>query len=406
MSERKAHPPNESAPDSRQEEALVRAAAPVNTKVPTAPDEPQQVNAPQEELALCLSGGGYRAMLFHLGALWRLNELAYLPRLDRVSSVSGGSITAGVLAQRLPRLEYAGGIAANFDEQIVAPLRALAGRTIDSWAIVLGLVTFGSIGNRIAGFYRRHLFGEATLQQLPDHPRFVFNATSLQSGVLFRFSKPYLWDWRVGEIKDPDTQLAIAVAASSGFPPFLSPIVLKFHARQFVAGSGEDLQTDDYRKKVTLTDGGVYDNLGLETAWKSAKTVLVSDGGGHMRAKRHVWRFWPLQLYRVLGVIDNQVRSLRKRQAIDGYEAHLRRGTYWGIRSHVADYDLADALPCPIDATQRLAEIKTRLGSMSDLDQERLINWGYAICDTAMRKHVEPGAAPPQDFPYPRRGLG
>jgi hypothetical protein len=54
MSERKAHPPNESAPDSRQEEALVRAAAPVNTKVPTAPDEPQQVNAPQEELALCL----------------------------------------------------------------------------------------------------------------------------------------------------------------------------------------------------------------------------------------------------------------------------------------------------------------------------------------------------------------
>ena len=29
-------------------------------------------------IALCLSGGGYRAMLFHVGALWRLNELAYL----------------------------------------------------------------------------------------------------------------------------------------------------------------------------------------------------------------------------------------------------------------------------------------------------------------------------------------
>ena len=47
-------------------------------------------------MALCLSGGGYRAMLFHVGALWRLNELGLLPRLDRVSSVSGGSITAGV----------------------------------------------------------------------------------------------------------------------------------------------------------------------------------------------------------------------------------------------------------------------------------------------------------------------
>ena len=49
------------------------------------------------EAALCLSGGGYRAMLFHVGALWRLNEAGYLPRLDRISSVSGGSITAGVL---------------------------------------------------------------------------------------------------------------------------------------------------------------------------------------------------------------------------------------------------------------------------------------------------------------------
>jgi len=41
---------------------------------------------------LALSGGGFRATLFHLGAFWRLNELGYLPNLDRVSSVSGGSI--------------------------------------------------------------------------------------------------------------------------------------------------------------------------------------------------------------------------------------------------------------------------------------------------------------------------
>ena len=61
---------------------------------------PQQVNqhgheGPGQGIALCLSGGGYRAMLFHLGTLWRLNELGYLPKLDRVSSVSGGSIQLG-----------------------------------------------------------------------------------------------------------------------------------------------------------------------------------------------------------------------------------------------------------------------------------------------------------------------
>jgi NTE family protein len=55
-------------------------------------------------IALCLSGGGYRAMLFHVGALWRLNELGLLPRLDRVSSVSGGSITAATLGRRWGKL--------------------------------------------------------------------------------------------------------------------------------------------------------------------------------------------------------------------------------------------------------------------------------------------------------------
>lgn len=44
---------------------------------------------PTDGTALCLSGGGYRAMLFHLGVLWRFNEAGWLPRLDRVSSVSG-----------------------------------------------------------------------------------------------------------------------------------------------------------------------------------------------------------------------------------------------------------------------------------------------------------------------------
>ncbi|HEX9415372.1 MAG TPA: patatin-like phospholipase family protein, partial [Gaiellaceae bacterium] len=59
---------------------------------------PGDADRAEPGIALCLSGGGYRAMLFHLGALWRLNEAGYLPKLDRVSSVSGGSMTNGALA--------------------------------------------------------------------------------------------------------------------------------------------------------------------------------------------------------------------------------------------------------------------------------------------------------------------
>ena len=58
-----------------------------------------------EGIALCLSGGGYRAMLFHVGVLWRLNDLGYLQKLDRISSVSGGSIIAGVLGMNWSQLE-------------------------------------------------------------------------------------------------------------------------------------------------------------------------------------------------------------------------------------------------------------------------------------------------------------
>jgi NTE family protein len=397
--------PSVSAQEPQEQAALERAAAPVHPKA-AGPREADGA-PPADGVALCLSGGGYRAMLFHLGALMRLNELGWLPKLDRISSVSGGSITAGVLACRWHRLDFGDdGVAKNFVSEVAEPLRALAGRTIDLPAIVLGVLLPGSIGNRLAGSYRRHLFGATGLNELPGRPRFVINATSLQSGVLWRFSRPYLWDWRVGEVRNPTTPIATAVAASSAFPPFLSPVVLGFRTADFVPGSGTDLERDEFRRKVVLTDGGVYDNLGLETAWKSARTVLISDGGGRLHAQARPWRFWPLQLYRVLGVIDNQVRSLRKRQAIGGYQAGLREGTYWGIRGHAADYQLPDSLPCPPEQTERLAELKTRLASMPDLEQERLLNWGYAICDTAMRRHVVHGVAPPAGFPYPLAGLG
>ena len=54
----------------------------------------------EDTIGLCLSGGGYRAMIYHVGAIIRLNELGFLPRLSEIASVSGGSITAGLLALR------------------------------------------------------------------------------------------------------------------------------------------------------------------------------------------------------------------------------------------------------------------------------------------------------------------
>jgi NTE family protein len=74
---------------------------------------------PRSGTALAMSGGGFRATLFHLGSVWRLNDLGYLQKLNRVCSVSGGSITAAMLGYRWKRLTFDGnGIATNFREEI------------------------------------------------------------------------------------------------------------------------------------------------------------------------------------------------------------------------------------------------------------------------------------------------
>ena len=354
-------------------------------------------------VGLCLSGGGYRAMLFHVGVLWRLNELGLLPTIARISSVSGGSITAGVLAHRWSALAFdASGVATRFREELANPVRKLAGITIDRASIIGGLLSPKSISEKVADAYDEHLFHGATLQDLPtEPPRFTINATNVQSGALWRFMKAEMRDYRVGNFPKPATRLADAVAASSAFPPVLSPSELRPDvAAEQPAPKGCDLGFPPYTTEIVLSDGGVYDNLGLETVWKRCAVVLVSDAGGKLKPDPTPKHDWARHSMRVLDLIDNQVRSLRKRQLIASYVAKKREGAYWSVRTTIGDYTAPNSLPCPPERTAELAAVETRLAKMDGPLQERLINWGYAICDAAVRTHYLPHANPPSSFPY------
>jgi NTE family protein len=376
------------------------ADAPVET-IPTD----VTTEKPEPGVALCLSGGGYRAMIFHVGVLWRLYEAGLLKKIQRISSVSGGSITSAVLGLKWNELSFVqGNIEKDFLPMVVEPLRRLARKTIDADAVIFGALLPGRISDRIANAYDDDLFHGATLQALPDEPRFVINATNVQSGVLWRFMKPYMRDYRVGEVKQPTVLLAQAVAASSAFPPALSPFELHLTSAHFEPNSGHDLQREPFTSRVILTDGGVYDNLGLETAWKRYETILVSDAGGKTQAEEEPKSDWARHSYRVLNLIDNQVRALRKRQTIDSFKSGARKGAYWGIRTNIADYQLPDALDCPFERTLALAETPTRLKRIDDRLQEQLINWGYAVCDAALRKHVDANL-PKGQFPYSSTGV-
>ena len=364
-----------------------------------------QTRPPEHGVALCLSGGGYRAMLFHAGSLWRLNELGLMAGLNRISSVSGGSITAGVLGLNWRLLAFTPGVPSpRFEELVVQPLRQMASTTIDEGAILGGIFLPGTVSDHVADRYDALLFHRKTLQDLPDEPRFVFNATNVQSGVLMRFSKPYLRDYRVGQILQPRLPLARAVAASSAFPPVLSPCEIKVadYGMKFEpANSGEDLNFPPYTTDLILTDGGVYDNLGLETAWKRYDTILVSDGGGHLAPEPGPHHDWARHAYRVLNLIDNQVGALRTRQIVALYSQGERKGCYWGIRQDVRTYFDPYPLGCPFDRTLPLANTPTRLAYMDDTLQEQLINWGYAVCDASLRRYYDPALKPPAGFPYP-----
>ena len=79
-------------------------------------------------LALCLSGGGYRAALFHLGAVRRLNELGILSKVATISSVSGGSILSAHLAETIRPWPDAGDILPSWEEQVAEPFRRFVRR--------------------------------------------------------------------------------------------------------------------------------------------------------------------------------------------------------------------------------------------------------------------------------------
>lgn len=372
----------------------------------------------EDGIALCLSGGGYRAMLFHLGSLWRLNEAGLLGSLDRVSSVSGGSITAAVLGVNWDELGIQKGAASpRYKDLVVRPVRKLASTTIDVDSVLRGIFLPGTVSDRVTKHYQDTLFdGMAkTLQDLPDDankarpaPRFVINATSVQTGSLVRFSRPYIGDWRIGRALNPNVPLARAVAASSAFPPILSPCEIETakYGMKFVPFPGSQMLPDPaFTSTLVLSDGGVYDNLGLETAWKRYKTLWVSDGGGHFQPEQFPHADWAMHSLRINDLIDSQVRALRSRQLITLFDSKLRRGSYWSIRQTIGTYaNASPRLPYPSDASDKLANLKTRLQAMDDATQERLINWGYTICDASLRTHYDDLLPDPSGFPYPNAG--
>jgi NTE family protein len=344
-----------------------------------------------------------------------LNEFGLLNALDRITSVSGGSILAGYLGLHWKSLTFSQGIATNFRTVIVDPIRAFCRITIDVSAGLKGFFTpFMSAGDFLTRTYDKELFKKATIRDLPigpggaqpaTGPDFVIYATNMQTGRSFRFTQEYVADYYLGINRAAIYPLATAVTASSAFPPVFSPIEIKANPIDWKGPKlANHADLPRLQSQIVLADGGVYDNMGLQALLDNVDLMLVSDAGAPFELKLSPKGNYFSQLGRVRDILIDQTRALRKSTLVDDFDAKRRLGTYWGVATQIKDYKVS-TLVKDSETTAALQDIPTRLNEFDDRTQGRLINWGYALCDAALRRYIDPALPAATGQPVPGSAL-
>ena len=352
------------------------------------------------EIGLAFSGGGFRATLFHLGSAWRLNELSLLEAIDRLSAVSGGSLLAGLMAVRWSHLDFRDGVATRFRQEIARPIWDFCSLNLDVWAAAR---SFLLRSNALPHYYRKHLVGDQTLQDMPDSPEFLFSAAHLETGRNWTFSKAVMRTYKLGMIEKPSVSLASVLAASSAFPPVFPPMVLELDPETFQRSEYADLfDRMDLKRKVSLTDGGVYDNLGVHPI-ATFGTLLVSDASGPLEAETGgaLARVPFHRTMRPIQIAVEQTRALRRRDTLRQLERGEKRGAWWAVGTRVKNYPVISPFEVAEGWSSQLESTRTRLNSFSDEEKARMINWGYLQCDLSIRSHYSKEASPPSSLPYP-----
>ena len=363
------------------------------------------------EIALCLSGGGYRASLFHLGALRRLHEIGALRRVDAISSVSGGSIFSAFLATAMVKKGLSQSLNfADWENDVAKPFRQFTSHDIRTLPVLLhclwNWLTPAPRLKQLESTYRS-LLTRLTLAQLPSHPRFILCSTDLTFGVNWEFGRGYAGDYQVGYSKAAASwPLARAVAASSSFPPIFGPMRIRASSAEFEEGDYQKPDRAEILSRVHLSDGGVYDNMGLEPVWKKSNLVLISDCGApfSFRIGETPWS----RLLRYTSVLTKQTAALRMRAFFADIHFKQFDGTHWSLTQA-----LPPGTPPPhgslpgysLNLVQDvIANIRTDLDSFSEAEQFVLENHGYIVADHAIRKYLPqlmPPASPPAAAPHP-----
>lgn len=323
----------------------------------------------EKRLGLALSGGGFRAAAFHLGVFRKLDKFGLLSKIDLLTCVSGGSIAGGFLA-------------AHWDDPDVLDRleEYLKTRSIAVSSVLGGLFDpFESRLDKLADSYDRDLFSEATLDDLKAGPRIYFNATNLATGNMFFFvaggnDKSELGEWELGDKPAGNFPIAKAVAASSAFPPVFPP--LRLDQKEF------DFSDVDY---VTLTDGGVYDNLGMNPLLRVERNKLdyafVSDAGKPFAIDERPTDKGTAVLAEMIGIMMEQVRGLQFKHLWLAHTAENGPKPLWfSIDSQKGEAQSGDAIFA--------SSIGTNLKRLRKAEIEVLKRHGGALIEHRIREYA------------------
>lgn len=346
------------------------------------------------QISLALSGGGIRAMIFHLGVLRYLAEQESLEKISRISTVSGGSLLLGLV---LKECDYVWPSSRQFISQFYPTLRSQLCTKSLQWGALRQLLRpwnwryFLSRSNLLSKALHHEWGISAKLSCLPEIPEWSINGTTAENGKRFRFKRDSIGDYILGYSVPGDLPLADALAVSAAFPGGFGPLSFETSRFQWKKRPAWDsslesvVDVEASYRRLHLYDGGVYDNLGLEPFFDTGRGVpkpqvnflLVSDAGAPLKNGFPRFSLNPWRLKRVADIASDQSRALRVRSLMNYIEQNTDNGAYVYIGM-------------PAQAAYRIdgmepSAFPTTLRRVTEMEFDCIAGHGYAVAFESLK---------------------
>jgi len=351
---------------------------------------------------LALSGGGFRATLFHLGVIRFLRDCNLLHKVKLISSVSGGSILAAHLALNWNKYKGEKNDFNSAEREITNFIKCdLRNRSLRRWfcwiIIPVRLVTllFFRSGRKpqdrcsFTAIFQNHfeeLYQGATFRDLNSVQDLEVHmlATSLTTGELCKFTNTsfeVIGDKEQQPIAISFPKLSLAMAASAAFP-LLCPAV---PITPEILGRNES----ELKRSHVLSDGGILDNLGFQELARVAKLrneanglLIVSDAGANFDWETQKRYSFVISLFRNIRANDIVMRQAGKLVLENTHVGSLGLCTI-DIHRQLNGKELYALRP----EHQTVARnVRTDFNAFSDAEISVLIHHGYAEAHAALRE--------------------